>query len=89
MRKLYDAESNQFIGAVSDEECQLLVDELEEESLDDVDYYINRATLDLLTQAGAGAHLLTLLQQALGDREDMEVRWVRDTEGYVSREASS
>jgi processive 1,2-diacylglycerol beta-glucosyltransferase len=80
MRKLYDAESNQFIGAVSDEECQLLVDELEEESLDDVDYYVNRATLDLLAQEGAGAHLLTLLQHALGDREDMEVRWVRDTE---------
>ena len=53
MRKLYDAESNQFIGAVSDEECQLLVDELEEESLDDVDYYVNRATLDLLAQEGA------------------------------------
>lgn len=79
MRKLYDAESNQFIGAVSDEEFQLLVDELEEESLEDVDYYVNRATLDLLTQAGASAHLVTLLQHALGDREDMEVRWVQDT----------
>jgi len=69
-----------LIGAVSDEECQLLVDELEQESLDDVDYYVNRATLDLLTQAGAGAHLLTLLQQALDEREDIEVRWVRGPE---------
>lgn len=80
MRKLYDAESNQFIGVVSDEECQVLVDELEEESLDDVDYYVNRETLDLLTQVGASVHLLTLLQQALGDREDMEVRWVKEPE---------
>ena len=78
MRKLYDTETDKFIGTVSDEEFQLLVDQLEEESPDDSDYYVNRATLDLLGQVGAGTHLLTLLQQALGDREEMEVRWVRD-----------
>jgi uncharacterized protein YukJ len=80
MRKLYDGESNRFIGAVNDEEFQLLVNELEEESPDDVDYYVNRATLDLLAQTGASGRLLVLLQQALGDREGMEVRWVRDPE---------
>jgi hypothetical protein len=80
MQKLYDTETDKFIGTVSDEEFQLLVDQLEEESLDDTDYYVNQATLDLLGQAGASAHLLALLQQALGEREEMEVRWVRDKE---------
>jgi processive 1,2-diacylglycerol beta-glucosyltransferase len=80
MRKLYDTETGKFIGTVSDEEFQLLADQLEEESPDDTDYYVNRVTLDLLEQAGAGARLLALLRQALGDREEMEVRWVQDGE---------
>lgn len=80
MQKLYDTETDKFIGTVSDEEFQLMVDQLEEESLDDTDYYVNQATLDLLGQAGASTHLLALLQQALGEREEMEVRWVRDEE---------
>jgi hypothetical protein len=80
MPKLYDTETDNFIGTVSDEEFQLLVDQLEEESPDDTDYYVNRATLDLLEQAGAGPRLLALLRQALGDREEMEVRWARDGE---------
>lgn len=78
MRKLYDTETDKFIGTVSDEEFQFLVDQLEEESPDDTDYYVNRETLDLLTQAGVSAHLLVVLQHALGEREEMEVRWAPD-----------
>jgi hypothetical protein len=49
------------------------MDQLEEESADDTDYYIDHATLDLFEEAGAEADLLTLLRQALGTREGFEI----------------
>ena len=51
--------------------------QLEEESLEDTDYYINPATLDMFEERGADAGLLTMLRNALGDREDMDIRWSR------------
>jgi processive 1,2-diacylglycerol beta-glucosyltransferase len=79
MRKLYDRETNTLLGSITEEQFQFLVDQLEEESPQDTDYYINRETLELFAQSGADPHLLALLQRALGEREAMEIRW--DTEG--------
>jgi hypothetical protein len=56
---------------------QFLIDQLEEESTDDMDYYIDQATLDLFEEMGAEAALLTLLRQALGTREGIEIVWSR------------
>jgi hypothetical protein len=52
--------------------------DLEEESLEDTNYYINQATVDMFEQQGASPALVTLLRTALGDAEDMDIRWEHD-----------
>lgn len=78
MIKLYDAETNTLLGEITEEQFQFLADHLEEESLEDTDYYLNQVTLAMLEQAGGDRHLITLLRQALGNREEMDIRWSRE-----------
>ncbi|HUE29270.1 MAG TPA: galactosyldiacylglycerol synthase [Verrucomicrobiae bacterium] len=77
MIQLYDKETGAPLGAISEEQLQFLVDQLEEESPEDQDYYINEPTLDAFEEAGADPALLVLLRKALGDREEIEIRWAR------------
>ena len=77
MIDLRDKETGQVIGAVSEEQLQFLVDRMEEESVDDRDYYINADTLDLFEEEGIDPELLRMLKDALGSREDMEIVWAR------------
>jgi hypothetical protein len=78
MIKIYDEESGTVYGTITETQLQFLVGQLEEESAEDTDYYINRATVDMFEQNGADADLLKLLRKALGDREDMDIRWARE-----------
>jgi 3-methyladenine DNA glycosylase AlkD len=75
MTKLYDKETGRLLGTLKEEQLRFLIDQLEEESSDDTDYYINKATVEMLVQAGADPELVALLQQGLGEREEMEIRW--------------
>jgi K+-sensing histidine kinase KdpD len=70
-------EINTPIGSITEAQLQFLVDQLEEESAEDTDYYLTRDTLDLLAADGADPALLDLLRGALGERADMEIRWER------------
>jgi len=60
---------------ITDEQLQFLIDHLEEESYDDQDYYLNQATIDMLARQGADPALVTLLREAVGDREGIDVVW--------------
>jgi processive 1,2-diacylglycerol beta-glucosyltransferase len=77
MVELFDKQTGAAFGTVTDDQFQFLVDHLEEESSDDDDYYLNRSTLDLLVSAGADAELVEVLRRGLGDRDEMDLRWVR------------
>jgi len=77
MVELFDKQTGVAFGTVTDDQFQFLVDHLEEESSDDDDYYLNRSTLDLLVSAGADAELIEVLRRGLGDRDEMDLRWVR------------
>jgi processive 1,2-diacylglycerol beta-glucosyltransferase len=77
MIELHDTERGTRLGTISDEQLQFLVDALEEESLEDKDYYISADTIDMLEEDGADRQLLQLLRGALGGREGMDVRWSR------------
>jgi processive 1,2-diacylglycerol beta-glucosyltransferase len=77
MIELHDAERGMRLGTISDEQLQFLVDALEEESVEDKDYYISADTIDMLEEDGADRQLLQLLRGALGGREGMDVRWSR------------
>ncbi len=78
MVQLYDAERGARLGTITEEQLQSLMDSLEEESATDQDYYLTAATIDVLEEDGADAQLVSLLRQALGGREGMEVRWARE-----------
>ena len=77
MIELRDKITNEPLGTISDDELRFLVDELEEESTTDRDYYISSDTIDMLEADGAPASLLTLLKRILGSEEGVDVRWVR------------
>jgi hypothetical protein len=76
MIDLYNADTDQLLGTISEADLEALADALEEESVDDQDYYINVDTIDLLV-GRASAALVDLLRSALGTEEGIEIRWVR------------
>ena len=63
------------IGVLTPEQLQYLLDQLEEESSDDHDYWLNRAEVEILKEEGADPALITLLEQALGEADDMDIEW--------------
>jgi hypothetical protein len=77
MIQLHEKETGVFLGSITDAQWQFLIDQLEEESTDDMDSYIDHATLDLFEEVGAEAALLALLRQALGRRDGLEMVWSR------------
>jgi hypothetical protein len=77
MIDLFNNDTKQIIGSVTDGELQLLKDNLEETAGDDQDYYITQDTIDMLGDGKATDHLLHLLRTALGAQEGVEIRWQR------------
>ncbi len=77
MIDLYDVATNRLIGSVTEADLQVLVEGLEEESSQDQDYYIDKATIDLLADGRATEHLVGLLRKALGSNDGVEIRWRR------------
>jgi hypothetical protein len=73
--KLYNAGTNALLGEITPEQLQFLQDQFEEEWSGDQDYYLNRATLDMLKDAGADSSLLALLERALGTGGEGDIRW--------------
>ena len=77
MIRLHDAERNTLIGTITEDQLQFLVEELEEESAEDRDYYLSADTIDMLEEDGADSQLVSLLRSALAGREGFDVRWSR------------
>jgi hypothetical protein len=73
--QLFDNENGEPIGEITQQQLDFLIDQLEEEALDDRDYFINRPTLDMLEEEHGDSQLIELLREAMGDRDEMEVRW--------------
>lgn len=74
---IFNNDSGAELGQIPDDQFQLLADQLEEESATDDNYYINRSTIDVLAAAGAREELLSLLERALDDKGEAEIRWTR------------
>ena len=75
--KLYDNDSGAELGSLTEEQLQFLIDQLEEETPEDQDYYLNPMTIDLLAERGGDEGLIERLRAAMGDQEGLEVRWER------------
>jgi recombinational DNA repair protein (RecF pathway) len=77
MIEILDKQTGRPVGSLSEEQFQFLVDQLEEESATDDDYYLNRATVDFLEEQGADPALVAVLRTALGSADETEIRWQR------------
>jgi hypothetical protein len=75
MPRLIRLDTGDAIGQISDEQLKFLVEQLEEEHDDDTDYYIDRDTLELLSDNGADPELLAMLEKAIGDDDSIDITW--------------
>ena len=77
MIDLYNANTNQLIGNITEADLKVLVDALEEEGINDQDYFIDAATIDVIADGKATEHLIGLLRTALGTTDGIDIRWQR------------
>ena len=77
MISVFDNDTGKEIGEITQDQLQFLIDMLEEESLEDQDYYLNRATIEMLEREGGDPGLIKMLRAALGDMDGVEIRWSR------------
>jgi hypothetical protein len=77
MIDVYNNETGELIGSITEADLHVLMDGLEEESEDDQDYFVDRATIDVLGDGRATEHLLGVLRKALGSSDGVEIRWQR------------
>jgi hypothetical protein len=77
MIDLYNNDTNELVGSITEADLKVLMDHLEEESLEDQDYYIDQATLDVIGDGAATEHLMTVLRKALGTATGVDIRWER------------
>ncbi len=80
MVTLFDSDTNQPVGQISEAQLRFLMNHLEEESTEDRDYYISQDELEVLQEQGADPALLKVLTAALAGREGAELRYVGDRE---------
>ena len=75
MINLHEKGTNRSLGSISEAQLQFMIDQLEEESLEDQDYAISPMLLDYFESENADPALVSLLRNALGDKEEMEIVW--------------
>ena len=75
MPRLIRLDTGDEIGTINDKQLAFLVEHLEEENEDDKDYFIDRDTLELLSDNGAEPELLALLEKGMGDDDQMDIAW--------------
>ena len=68
-------ETGAFLGTIDETDLQLLIDQLEEEHEEDTDYYVCPETIAILEESGASRDLLTILKQAVGSSEGVDIAW--------------
>lgn len=73
--RLTEKDSGRALGTISQEDFQLLVDHMEEESSKDQDYYVEHTAIDALESLGASAGFIALLRNAVGESEGIDVVW--------------
>jgi len=77
MINLTEKGTNKPLGQISEEQLQYLIDNLEEEWSEDRDYAVTPLLLEYFEGLGADAALISILREALGGREEIEIVWSR------------
>ncbi|MEO8703201.1 MAG: galactosyldiacylglycerol synthase [Kofleriaceae bacterium] len=75
MPRLTRIDTDTEIGVITDKHLAFLVEQLEEEHDEDQDYFIDRDTLELMSDNGADPELLAMLEKAMGNDDSMNIAW--------------
>lgn len=75
MPRLIRLDTGDEIGSINAEQLKFLVAQLEEENDDDMNYFIDRDTLELLSDNGADPELLAILEKGLAGDDEMDIAW--------------
>ena len=75
MINLNEKDTNRLLGQITEEQLQYLIDNLEEEWSEDQDYAVTPLLLEYFEGLGADPTLISLLKEALGGREEIEIVW--------------
>jgi processive 1,2-diacylglycerol beta-glucosyltransferase len=75
MPRLYRIDNGETIGTITDDHLKFLVDQLEEESDEDQDYFVDRDTLELLSDNGADPELIAMIEKAMGTDDEIDLGW--------------
>jgi hypothetical protein len=78
MIRITDKDTGADLGKISDEELQFLQGQMEEESMEDTDYYISKAMLAVLKDQGADRELVRILTDAIGSGDGVEIAWAEE-----------
>jgi len=77
MPELYLKSDNTHLGHIADDDLNFLIANLEEESITDEDYTITRMTFEFLRDQGMTPSLQAMLEKALGDKEEVEIKYTK------------
>lgn len=75
MINLREKGTNRPVGGITEAQLELLVSQLEEEWLEDQDYAITPLLLQVFEAEGIDPELVSVLKNALGDNEEIEIIW--------------
>ena len=75
MPRLYRVDTGDTIGEITAAQLEFLVEQLEEESEEDTAYFVDRDTLELLSDNGADPELLAVIEKAMGDDDEIDLGW--------------
>jgi hypothetical protein len=73
MPRLIRLDNEVEIGTIDDKQLTFLKEQLEEEHDDDTEFFIDRDTLELLSDNGADPELLAMLEKGLAGDDEMDV----------------
>ena len=65
------------LGQVGDADMKILVDQFEEESSTDRDYYVCEPTIEMLESAGASPDFTAMLRRAAAGTDGIDIVWSR------------
>ena len=75
MYKLTNKLTDVVIGNITGLQLQFMINHLEEESLNDKDYWLHKSLLNTFQENGADPEVILLLTAAFGENEELEIVW--------------
>lgn len=73
MPRLIRLDTGDEIGVITDAQRAFLVGQLEDDNEDDTDFFIDKDTIDLLSDNDADPELLALLEKGLAGDDGMDI----------------